>query len=123
MNEESNLFDFVEAKRRKEEAIVRVDANADEDWKSVALKAVGWVAMTHITFTTDDVWLVLSGRDASTHESRALGAVMLRAAKIGYIESTDQYRPSIRPEAHQRPVKIWKSLLMDAPSVVQPSSN
>jgi hypothetical protein len=62
-------------------------------------------------FTTDDVWEHLFQNDLPMpHEPRALGAVMVAAARARIIAPTDRYTPSARPECHRRPVKIWRSL-------------
>lgn len=113
MTEQASIFDFVEAMEARDEALTRVDANADDDWKATALRAVGWLAMTQDRFTTDDVWAVLVDRKEATHEPRALGPIMLRARKLGYITGTTEYVLSMRPECHRNPKKVWRSLLSD----------
>jgi len=103
----------VEAVRRRDEAIARVDRNADDEWKRRALSVIEWLAHQTDEFTTDEVWDGLAGLagfpGGATHEPRALGAMMKRAAKHGLIEATDRYRNSVRPECHARPVRIWAS--------------
>jgi hypothetical protein len=105
-----NLFDYAAAQSAKAEAIARVDAHADDDWATAARRAVGWLALTQYTFTTDDVWHALEGRTEATHEPRALGAVMKRVASLGYCEPTEQWQQSSRPDCHGRPVRVWRSL-------------
>ena len=90
------------------EAIDRVDRNADPDWKEHALTVVEQLAMTRATFTTDDVWARLDPAFA-THEPRALGAVMRKAAALGLIRATSTYENSTRVECHGRPVRVWES--------------
>jgi hypothetical protein len=46
----------------------------------------------------------------TTHEPRALGAVMRQLARDGVIEPTDTYAPSGRSQNHNRPQRIWRSL-------------
>jgi hypothetical protein len=113
MTEQASIFDFVEANEALDEALNRVDANADEEWKTTALRAVGWLSMTQDRFTTDDVWAVLVDREEATHEPRALGPIMLRARKLGYIAGTNDYVLSMRPECHRNPKKVWRSLLFE----------
>jgi len=62
------------------------------------------------TFTTDDV-LKLMDKAVTTHEPKAWGAVMLRAAKIGWCETTDRYGPSDKTSSHRRPKRVWRSLV------------
>lgn len=113
MTNQPSIFDIEEASQALDEALKRVDANADDEWKSIALRAVGWLAMTQERFTTDDVWAVLIDRKEATHEPRALGPIMLRARKLGYIIGTPDYVLSERPECHRNPKKVWLSLLSE----------
>lgn len=92
-----------------EEALFRVEAHADIDWKQSAELAVANAARRGL-FTTDDVWAVLDAGTASTHEPRALGAIMRRMAKDGFITATDEWRVSSRPECHGRHVRVWRGL-------------
>lgn len=49
-------------------------------------------------------------------EPRVLGAIMLSAARRGIIERTDRTTTSDSAKAHNRPVRVWRSLLRpDAP--------
>lgn len=105
------LFDFLAAEEERDKALARVESHADEEWKKIALKVVGDLAANQSELTTDDVWLVLSEHDCATHEPRALGAVMRRAAAVGIIERTDVTRRSIRSTRHRGDVRVWKSLL------------
>lgn len=73
----------------RDEALDRVDAHADPEWKDVADRVIRRLADTMREFTADDV------RDALpdgvwTHEPRALGPRMLAAARAGLIERTDR---------------------------------
>jgi hypothetical protein len=109
----SKSFDPTEGERRKREAIDRVETNADERWKAAAAEVVRKVALGREEFTTDRIWGVLE-REFSTLETpepRAMGAVMRRAAKDGLIEKTDRHLPTARPEAHRRPIPVWRSLV------------
>lgn len=92
----------------RDEAIDRADAHADEAWKQHAEKVVAWTALALREFTTDDVWDSLDPA-YSTHEPRALGAVMKRMAARGVIVPTDRYQTSKRSECHNRPVRVWRA--------------
>lgn len=91
------------------DALERVDANADDRWRAAAREAVRAVAERGGYFTTDDVWHELERTGSVTHDGRALGSVVKWAAKQGLCAGTDEYRPSRRPECHQRPVKVWRA--------------
>lgn len=90
-----------------EEALTRVEANANDEWKATAVRIVTRLAESGYLFTTDDVWGMLEAADVHTHEPRALGAIMRSLAKNGKIMDAGGYRNSTRPECHQRPVKVW----------------
>ena len=92
----------------KQEAISRVRDNADQDWRTYALNAVRRIAQQRSEFTTDNVWESLEGW-ASTHDPRAMGAVMTDAARAGICRKSDRVRPSERKECHRRPIAIWIS--------------
>jgi len=66
-----------------DDALDRVERNADEQWLVAADYAVAKAALRKAQLTADDVWDVLDGMDVATHEGRALGTVMRRAVKDG----------------------------------------
>jgi Zn finger protein HypA/HybF involved in hydrogenase expression len=84
----------------------------NEAFMRAAVKALTKVARKHKHFSTDEVWAALG--KVKTMEPRALGSLMLQAAKQGAIEATDRTVKSTRPECHKRPVRVWKSLLFKA---------
>lgn len=110
MTDQGDLLDLAAAMQARDEAVTRVGSNADPDWYDHALDAVWALAILLDEITTDDVWDAI-GHAASTHEPRALGAVMQSAARAGYVKATDRYRPSARAACHARPVRIWASLI------------
>jgi hypothetical protein len=109
-----SIFDIPLARESRNEAINKVDANTDAFWKKAADWAVGVTAMTKADFSTDDVWEQLHWLGVQVpHEPRALGAVMVRANRLGQITPTDRIVQSKRPECHARPVRVWKSALVE----------
>lgn len=89
----------------REKAIVRVEAGAPKIWKDQALQTVRDLAREFETFTTDEVW----ERIGSPIEPRAMGAVMRRAQRMGFIKPTMMVKNSTRPQCHARPLRVWKS--------------
>lgn len=113
--QQPNLLDLIVAAR--EEAINRVEAHANTEWKDVAYLTAIRVAQQKRFFTSEEVWDALSG-DVRTHEPRAMGAVMRRLRKERIVEPTDQFVTSTSPLGHGRPSRVWRSLLDgDAPSI------
>jgi hypothetical protein len=103
---EHPLFPAQEAKR---EAIERVERNASPDFLDFARTIALRIASAHPTgFTTDAIWEVLDASGIKTPEPRALGSVMKRLADEGLIRKTGEYVDSIRPQAHARPIPIWR---------------
>jgi len=104
------------ATQARDEAIDRVERNADPDWAEAAYLACRLVAEDQQFFTTDNVWQKISilFPQFKTHEPRAMGAVMRKAAKDGAIVPTDEYVRSDRPECHRRPMMRWESLIFES---------
>jgi hypothetical protein len=104
-------YDTECAEAARDEAINRVEANADHVWLTGATEAVRMLARTRDEFTTDDVWNRLDNAGYQPpHEPRAMGAVMRQAARDGLVVKTDRVRNSVRVECHARPVAVWASL-------------
>lgn len=91
-----------------DQALATVDQHANVMWVRAAREALKHVAATKAVFTADDVWHELVRVDVYTHDPRALGAVMRWGVGAGVCEPTDDYRPSLRPECHKRPVRVWR---------------
>lgn len=98
-----------EGELRRDEGIARADYYADLEWRTAAYTALVDVAYLTPFLTSDDVWDRIDG--PTTHEHRALGAIFRRASEAGVIAPTDTYRPTSRPSAHRRPIRVWRSLI------------
>lgn len=92
------------AVQARDEAIARVEEHAPPSWMEQARKTVLGLAECRAFFTSDDVWEILG----APPEPRALGAVMQRLSREGRIQATQEWRQSVRPECHARPVRVWK---------------
>lgn len=110
--EQLDLFrpDMAEARRQADAAIERAYNGADPEWKAAAAWAVFYVAKNKRVFTGDDVWAVGLPRP---REPRALGPIMLRAAKKGLIRKTGRMVPSAVPKDHMNPHYEWESLIFE----------
>jgi len=100
----------------RDEAIERVDQNANSDWKAAALKAIQQVCMERREFCIDDVWDTFRSiegvfAEQGTCDLRAMGPVMRRAMNAGYCEQTDKYQFSRRANCHRHLRPIWRSNL------------
>lgn len=102
------------ARAAADEAVERVDRHADPTWRADAMTAVEHVARTRHELTSDDVWSTMSNTsDAHTHDPRAMGPIMRAARAAGWIVPTDRYRASGHTVNHNRPQRVWRSLIAD----------
>ena len=97
----------------RDAAIDRVEEHADQEWRDAATLAVEACALTRRHFTSDHVWqhMVEADVTATTHEPRAMGAIMRAASNAGWCERTDVTKNSTRPQCHRRPLRVWRSLI------------
>ena len=100
------------ATQRRDRGIERAAIGADrldDEWRARMLKVVWAVAQSMPDFISDDVWSHASEQDRSFAKPKALGSVMLAAAKLGWIEITDQTRVTANAARHRSRVPVWKS--------------
>lgn len=93
----------------RDAALRQVEENADAAWKEHALAAVRRTCEQLPDWISDDVWA--TGGLQSTREDRALGAVIRKAAALGWCEKTDRVRPSVR--SHGAGKSVWRSRLFE----------
>lgn len=97
-----------EGRIERDLALKRVEAHTDKNWAAQALFAIIRLAKTRAKFTGSDVWA--SGLD-KPEEPRRLGPMMLKAAELGFIRPTKQYRQSCMKTQHAQPLRVWRSLV------------
>jgi hypothetical protein len=92
-------------------AITRVDTNANDDWKAVVYGVLESLAAELSEITADDIVMRMEQRypDVTTHNLAALGPVFLRAQKAGLIENTGRLVQSRIPRRHRK-ITVWRSL-------------
>ncbi len=102
------------AEAAKKLAMEQVEANAVPEWSILMLELVERVARTMPKFTADDVFDLYDQYPGAptTHDARAFGPVMRRAAKKKYCRQAD-CRPvnSRRKTLHASPITVWESIL------------
>jgi len=114
-----DLFDHAE---RTAQAMLAKDAgmkqaadNADQAWADLMLELVRLTCLEQPRFTVDDPmdrYELIEGHKPATHELRAMGPVMMRAAKSGYCRKADTAPiPSRRRSLHASPRAVWESLI------------
>lgn len=102
------------AQAAKVEGMGRAEAGAAAHWIEYMLEQTRRTCLKHARFTSDDVF---DRADADpnapdTHDLRAFGPVMMRAAKLGYCRKADVAPiPSRRVSLHRSPRSVWVSLI------------
>lgn len=94
----------------RDAALLQVEEHAQPDWKERAYAIVAHLSSVLPEFTTDNVWYQLASDGMETHENRAMGAIMRKAARAGLIEPTGRYAQSSRRVCHSRPMMIWRAV-------------
>jgi hypothetical protein len=92
------------------DALRRVDAGSDENFKEEAKALVRTVAGQQEFLTTEDV---LDRMHYTTPDNRAMGPIMLWAKSQGIIAKTEPERfvPSKYPDRHLADLRVWRSLI------------
>jgi len=104
-------FNAQKSAAKRDQAMEQVEQSAEEEWKEVAYDTVIEVARVRQTFTADDVQEKLDKKPVHTHELRALGPVMLRAARDHVIEDSGTFTRTTQVKCHRMPRRIWRSLI------------
>ena len=108
----SVAFDTQQARRNRDAAIAKVQLGSGKaGWIKAARWAVYSVAKEHQEFTTDDVWA--TGLPQCPGSNRALGPVMLAAARAEIIRRTERTRPTSKRASHAQPLRVWESSIYD----------
>jgi hypothetical protein len=103
-----------DAVANREDAIKRVDAAAQQQWKNAAIMCLRWCAEQYDEFTADEVWekLEASFPDVSTHEPAALGPRFRDAARRGWISKVPgRMRSHSKFGQRHRELQVWSSSL------------
>ena len=118
--DQGNLFD--PPKKPKKEASYKLpDWRAERDkgmseaeqhardlWVTEACKVLQHFVDTRETFSGWEITAVLRAKKITTPTERALGPLLVHAAKCGMIEQSGMYAKN--PLAHGCPSPIWRSL-------------
>jgi hypothetical protein len=115
MSERSNESS---AQRAKRAGMAQVEANANSLWIEFMVDLVWDVCRVKAMFTVDDVYdlyfAIPAHRRPDTHEHRAMGPVMNRAAKEGLcVKAALPGVPSRRRSLHASPRTVWLSCIFE----------
>ena len=116
-----DVFDAEGGAVDRDAAIAQADEVADPAWKAFMYAGIVEVARKKPFFITDDVErLRIVRQGPRTHENRALGPLMLQAARQGVCLPTDDWVQSAQRVNHRRWMRVWYSLVYEGPRVRRP---
>jgi hypothetical protein len=97
----------------KRDGMDRAERHADLHWWQCMLEAGKAVAERMPYFNADDLlaWMRIHHPNASTHELRATGPLMLTIWRMGFCTPTDDFVSSRQPLCHATPRRVWYSLI------------
>ena len=101
----------------RDNALVQGERHADPDWKKAAEIAIRKTAEELNEFIVDHVFERMNWSDAygktgiKTTDQRAMGALILAAARQKLIARTDRFLPSFNRAHHACPRRVWRSLV------------
>jgi hypothetical protein len=98
--------EYDDARRERDDAMERAEKNAASEWRSDAMVAIHSTARVRSELTSEDVWE--SGLE-KPRNPRAMGPMMTRAKKRGYIISSNPVRYKPSKLRHMAPLKVWIS--------------
>lgn len=93
------------AETQRDDGMARVVEAADPTWMEDAWQTLVQYLRTHPEFHVDDFWSETELR--MPREARALGPVVMKAARSGLMVKTGEYRKSVRSNMTEKPV--WSS--------------
>jgi len=106
------------AERAKRHGMSQVEKHANQLWMDLMVYLVWEVCLARPVFNADDVYdlyqAIPESRRPDTHEHRAMGPVMLIAAKEGLCKKANVPGvPSRRPSLHASPRTVWLSCVFE----------
>lgn len=107
-----DLFDHAAAQAAKRSSMKQVEENATPEWNVLMLELARLTCLEQLVFTSDDVFDRLDAypNPPKTHDLRAFGPVMTKAAKLGYcVKENVAPVPSRRESLHSSPRSVWRS--------------
>lgn len=94
---------------RRDSGIAKAAESAGGAWAQLALAELRLFLAANPEFHVDAFADATQGR----WQRKAFGAVVLRAVRLGWMEGTSEYRPSVA--SNNAPKRVFKSLLWRAP--------
>jgi hypothetical protein len=99
-------------RRARDRGMARAEAGAAEVWEGKAWAELLHFIRTRPTFAAWEITLVLRREGITTRTERAIGPLIVKAAKLGLIVNSGQTVKN--PIAHGCLVPVWRSLKYEA---------
>lgn len=96
------------ANQKLQRAYDLINSGQDRFFIRQCLRAIDRLSNTNEFISSCDVWDLLDNANIIPNNPRSMGVAVKLAHKNGLIQRTDNYRPSRRKQANQRPVRIWR---------------
>jgi len=94
--------------QKLQRAYILINSSDDYSFIRQGLRALVRLSENLEYASSCDVWDLLENARIRPNNPRSMGLVFKLAHKNGLIQRTDNYRPSRRTQANQRPVRIWR---------------
>lgn len=87
----------------------QINSGDDHFFVRQGLRAILWLKNNNYQYISScDIWDCLDNMKITPSNPRSMGLVVKLAHKNALLQRTENYRPSRRPQANQRPVRIWR---------------
>lgn len=101
------VLDAAESAKRRDEALVKVDAATSDAWREEARQAVTHLAKTRESFTIDDFWTIV----LKPVQAKRAGPVLRWAVDQKLIEDSGHHVRTAQVTRNSSPIIVWRSLL------------
>ena len=107
-----NFDELQAAFAMSEEGQERALESAKQEWLDAVEKAIWLTAFNNYEFIVDQIWVNMPD-GINTHEKRAMGPSLRRAAKQDWIEPTKKTEPSSQKNCHGNLRRVWRSKITE----------
>lgn len=113
-------FDPLVGAAGKTSGMARAARSCNPVWWQYMLELGQEIALRKPFLSADDLEFERYRRQGpTTHENRAMGPLMKYAARLGYWEPTQDFVESSQKVKHQRPMRVWHSLIYQGNSPIR----
>ena len=104
-------IDGLSSNEKLQRAYSLINSGDDYFFIRQSLRAMNRLSSTLELLTSCDIWELLDNANIRANNPRSMGVVFKLAQKNALIQRTDNFKPSRRKQANQRPVRVWRFLI------------